>query len=303
MYSGKLIKVMPFSRMAFLASVGYVICSIACNSLYAWELNGTPPSNQSGVLKSPVDVTQPNKEEGIAIDQRQSGPAKVRIGLRLTPFRKVVYATKNGQTLTKYRPDPMLARTLRARINKVNHFFFDEFHVETKPLNWSKEKKILKMRLKINRVYGPYGKVEEKLGHIDITGRLTGQDGLYVLEGVGRGRFVDKRKNPVVDVVAGYMAKSSGLAQKSRGGSGVNKFPENYVSPIGTDSYQGNHSNKPLVAPISKVPYSAKKNENGGDVQVDPKIPNSMNKGKIHHKQKTNIKPTVRTHKNEWQPM
>ena len=49
-------------------------------------------------------------------------PARVRLGLKLTPFRKVVNIIK-GKKQTQFVPENVLRHTLRARLNKVNHFF------------------------------------------------------------------------------------------------------------------------------------------------------------------------------------
>lgn len=147
----------------------------------------------------------PAAEEAKRINERSDAPPRVRIGLRLTPFKKVVTKARDGSTETRYIPAEPLRHTLRARLNKTNHFFVGEWHVETVPTKWVRKSRRYEVRLNVYRRYGAFGQLEEKLGFVDLAGVLDEQeDGLFVLIGVARKRLRDKFQNPSLDIVAGF---------------------------------------------------------------------------------------------------
>jgi hypothetical protein len=152
--------------------------------------------------------------------EKATAPARVRIGLKLTPFNKVVNITK-GKKNTQFVPENILRHTLRARLNKVNHFFVSDFHIETRPLSWIKKNRKYKLRLNIYRRYGAFGQLEEKVGSMDIAGILEEQDkNIFILYGSNAKRLRNKFGQPVLDIVAGYRpGETAGArtATKSKG--------------------------------------------------------------------------------------
>lgn len=132
------------------------------------------------------------------------GP-RVRIGLRLTSFIKVVQRESNGQQSTRFVPAEPIRHTLKARINGINHFFVSDWHIETKPLKWIKKTGRYDTRLTFFRRYGAFGQLEESVGSVDLAGTLDlEKDQVYVLIGVVRQRLRDKLGSPYLDVVAGF---------------------------------------------------------------------------------------------------
>ncbi len=134
----------------------------------------------------------------------ETPPAKVRIGLRLTPYRKIVSQSPSGEMQVTFRPDKVMKHTLRARIDRANHFYIGDFHIETSPQSLVKKARLYTVRLTVYKRYGAYGKIEEMLGYLDINGKLKGEKGLFVLHGSNSIRMKNKNGEPVVDVVAGY---------------------------------------------------------------------------------------------------
>lgn len=133
------------------------------------------------------------------------GAPRVRIGLRLTPFKKVVTRDKNGTSSSRFVPIEPLRHTLRARLNKVNHFFIGDWHIETKPTKWVRKSRRYEVKINVYKRYGAFGQLEDYAGSVDLAGVLDEQeDNVHVLLGVARRRLRDKMNNPLVDIVAGF---------------------------------------------------------------------------------------------------
>lgn len=147
----------------------------------------------------------PEAAEANVINEKSAMPAKVRIGLRLTPFNKVITRNRDGTVDTRYVPGEALRHTLRARLNKVNHFFVGDWHIESVPLKWIQKTRRYEVRLNVYRRYGAFGQLEESAGTMDLSGVLEEQqDNVHVLLGVARKRMRDSMGQPLVDVVAGF---------------------------------------------------------------------------------------------------
>jgi hypothetical protein len=147
----------------------------------------------------------PTADQAKDVNAKAKTPVRVRIGLRLTPFKKVVTQARDGAATTRFVPLEPLRHTLRAQLNKVNHFFVGDYHVETQPLSWVRQSRRYQVRLKVYRRYGAFGQLEEMVGNADLSGVLEEQEAnVFVLLGVARQRLRDKFQNPVLDIVAGY---------------------------------------------------------------------------------------------------
>lgn len=146
----------------------------------------------------------PQSEQVKALNQQAAMPARVRIGLRLTPFKKVVTRHADGSTETRFIPGEPLRHTLRARLNQGNHFYVGDWHVETIPTKWIQKTRRYEVQLNLYRRYGAFGQLEENVGSVVLSGDLEEQaDGVHVLVGVVRQRLRDKFGNPYLDVIAG----------------------------------------------------------------------------------------------------
>lgn len=137
----------------------------------------------------------------------EAGPPKVRMGLRLTPFHRVVTKRPDGTSETRFVLGEPQRHTLRARLNQSNHFFVGEWHVETVPTRWIRKTQRYEVKLNLFRRYGAFGQLEENVGSIELAGTLQEQpDHVFVLLGVAKQRLRDKSGNPYLDVVAGFAA-------------------------------------------------------------------------------------------------
>ena len=108
-----------------------------------------------------------------------------------------------------------MRHTLRARLNKVNHFFVGDFHVETRPQSWVKQSRRYKIKLTVYRRYGAFGQLEENIGSVDLAGVLEEQDqNVFILYGSTAKRLRNKFGQPVLDLVAGYRPGETTKARK-----------------------------------------------------------------------------------------
>jgi hypothetical protein len=209
-----------------------IIALFDSSSSFAWEVPQTPPIDSNGVTVMPTDFTGASSEMAGTAAKDKQNPPRVRIGLRLTPYRKVVYSTEIG-TETKFKPDSILSHTLRARMDRPNHFFVSDFHIETVPLTWDKAAGIYKMRLTFFRRFGASGQIEEAVGKVELGGHLKGQKGLYVLEGIVTEHLKNKRGQPVVDITAGYTSgPKPGANVASENASRANVLPKVAVGNV-----------------------------------------------------------------------
>lgn len=163
------------------------------------------PTSAFSISKSQIPTNATNTSDmSVRTGEKVSSAGKVRIGLKLSPFSKIQLQDGSGKNKIKFKIDQELKRTLRARIDKPNHFVVGNYHVETIPLKWLKKTKDYAVRLSFSKRYGSYGEVEEHLGSLDVKGRLEGKDGLYVLMGAKSTVIKNKAGEPILKAVAGY---------------------------------------------------------------------------------------------------
>jgi len=158
-------------------------------------------------------------------------PARVRLPLRLVTFQPIVATERDGKRKQAFIPRAGVYRTIRARIDKTNHFFVGEkgeFHVESVPVRFAKAEKRLTTRLNISRQVDRAGTVEEFLGSLEVSGLLVQEEaGVYNLVTSGKQQFRDQMGNPVLDLSVGMSATVPGNTAKSNG---------NQISPVAIGS-------------------------------------------------------------------
>jgi hypothetical protein len=202
------------------------------------------PSLQQGIAQESTDGTLPSAqwqapkaESAKVVKKDTEQPARVRIGLRLTPFKKVTTRQKDGSTSSRFIPIEPIRHTLRARLNKPNHFFIGEWHIETKPVTWIKKTRKYQVQLSVHRRFGAFGQLEDFVGNVTLDGVLDeGDDNVHVLLGVARQRLRDKFGHPILDVVAGFApgAKTKGSisANDHLSGRAPAQAPANYSGSL-----------------------------------------------------------------------
>jgi len=133
---------------------------------------------------------------------------RVRIPLVLTPYKSVATKGVAGEDGATTIPQIAEQHVLRARIDKPNQFYVGDFRVETNPKRLMKKTGRYVIQLDVFRRYGEFGQLEELMGSVDLVGVLRKQEAnVYVLDGVGKRKFRDKRGLAMLDVTAGVLPK------------------------------------------------------------------------------------------------
>lgn len=197
-------------RFCFIEVMLILIAFVGTGQVKAQEATAMGPASDDSKSR----WTPPPVDQVKAVNSQLNVPAKVRIGLRLTPFKKVVTRHPDGSTETQYIAAEALRHTLRARLNQANHFYVGEWHVVTAPVKWVQKTRHYEVQLQLNRRYGAFGQLEENVGSVLLSGVLEEQeDHVHVLIGAVRQRLRDKFGNPYLDVVAGSQAAPQPSAQ------------------------------------------------------------------------------------------
>jgi hypothetical protein len=136
--------------------------------------------------------------------------ARVRIPLRLTRFESIVVENAEGTRRMESKAMAPISYTLRATINRSNHFYLEDWHIETIPMKWEKETRNWQVEVKIYKRYGQEQELEEFIGTQSLKGRLVGEDRLFTLETQSRQQFNNKRGSPILLLESGAIALEKG---------------------------------------------------------------------------------------------
>ena len=117
---------------------------------------------------------QPSKTHGSS--------ERVRIGLELTQFEQVSVRQVSGVQDEKLIPVSKIAHTLRARLDRTNHFYVDSFHITTEPLAFDPATNNFSVRIHVAKHFGKQDVVEERIGQFVASGSLGTAKEVYVLQ-------------------------------------------------------------------------------------------------------------------------
>lgn len=171
--------------------------------------NGTSSANKISLARDPIEKMVINQRPESEADK---GP-QVRIAIKFTQL-KPNGTDKKGQI--KFVEGNIKRHVLRARLNKINHFYLDNLHVETKPVSLVRASNQVKMRLTISRTHSKDKQLEELLGTLDVAGKLEKSgENLYMLRGEAGKRLLHPTGQPMLDVVAGFRANGGSSVANS----------------------------------------------------------------------------------------
>jgi hypothetical protein len=158
---------------------------------------------------------------------------RVRIPLTIRGFERVP-AAANGTSARGARDVTIPRRpqdfNLRARIDRPNHFYFGDWHVETIP-GGKTEAGELKMRLSLSRTFGEDHELEEHVGDLDVQGGLSRlEPGLFGFNGKAGSRFQGRNG----DLAAEIQINGGKAAGASFPGRVSRLEPLDAVKPVNT---------------------------------------------------------------------
>ncbi len=144
----------------------------------------------------------PLNEETLPLQEERV--VRVRIPLQLQSYEKVVVTDHKGMTRYQYKPLPLLKHHLRARLERKNHFYVGNWHIETIPEKWDRVTKQYAVKLRVYKRYGDGRELEELVGKVDVNGKVEGKDLLYNFKGFATVAFKDREGKPVLDLGVGH---------------------------------------------------------------------------------------------------
>ena len=128
---------------------------------------------------------------------------RVRIPIRLTPYHKVLVKNKDGQIQERQIAMPSMTHTLRARMERVNHFYVGSWHGESVPLKWESEFRRYQVRLRFFERFGTSQELEEYVGNSEITGTVEKEGDLFAFKGYAASQFKNPMGTNLLDVEIG----------------------------------------------------------------------------------------------------
>ncbi len=168
----------------------------------AWAATTAPigsAATESATLQA-GDKFEPQVKQAIPMFKSQVRPARVRIGVELTPYRRMLVKKVDGQTEASYVAMESMRHTLRARLDQSNHFYVGDYHITTEPLSWNAKTQQYKTRINIAQRYGAAGNLEESVGTMTVEGQLQGSARIYDLQAKAQQRFRAKSGQNQLDV-------------------------------------------------------------------------------------------------------
>ena len=149
-------------------------------------------------------------ESALTTTSEPKDVARVRVPLRLTRFEPIVVQNLQGTRHMEYKSLAPVSYNLRATINRSNHFYLADWHIEAVPMKWEKETRRWQVEIKFYKRYGQDQELEEFIGTLPLQGRLMGDERLFTLEVQSKQQFNSKRGSPVLLVEAGMAAMDKG---------------------------------------------------------------------------------------------
>ena len=125
---------------------------------------------------------------------------RVRIPLKLTAFEQIIVKNTAGQRRYEHKPLAATRYNFKATIDRANHFYVGDWHIETTPEKWDHASKQWTVSLNFFKRYGADQELEENVGKMALVGRLNGKDNLYTFEAQGAQTFRDKNGQPLLQV-------------------------------------------------------------------------------------------------------
>lgn len=163
-----------------------VIGSFAASSLMAVEQGNLKGFNTGTSSFTDVQLT--------------ADAVRVKVPLKLTLFESIVVKNREGSRRIEQKALAPVLYNFKATIDRTNHFYVADYHVETIPVKWDSASKIWTVEVNFFKRYGEGQELEESVGSLTVTGPIEGARRLYTLQGKAKQTFNNKQGKPLLTV-------------------------------------------------------------------------------------------------------
>ncbi|SMF54979.1 hypothetical protein [Pseudobacteriovorax antillogorgiicola] len=165
-----------------------------------WLMIGAFSCLSATALGTELKGINPGRDTLVRLPKAPKKVARVRLGVKLVPYKKLVVTDKGGVNRIGFAKTSPLKRNLRSRIERSTHFYIDRWHIELQPKAWDKASMTLKYRVRLYKQYGQSRDLEEQIGYTDVAGILEGSRFVYNFKGTTAIKFKNKSGQPIVEL-------------------------------------------------------------------------------------------------------
>lgn len=148
--------------------------------------------NLSGIVTGDSSFTE--------VVQLTDDAVRVKVPLKMTVFESIVVKNDEGIRRIEQKALTPIKYNFKATIDRTNHFYVSDYHVETVPVKWDAGSKNWTVEVNFFRRYGEGQELEEAVGSLTVRGQLEGARRLFTLQGKAKQTFNNKQGKPLLMV-------------------------------------------------------------------------------------------------------
>lgn len=165
---------------------------VVFGSLAASPLMAVEKGNLSGIVTGDSSFTD--------VVQLTDDAVRVKVPLKMTVFESIVVKNDEGIRRIEQKALTPIKYNFKATIDRTNHFYVSDYHVETVPVKWDAGSKNWTVEVNFFRRYGEGQELEEAVGSLTVRGQLEGARRLFTLQGKAKQTFNNKQGKPLLMV-------------------------------------------------------------------------------------------------------
>ncbi|MBC7661499.1 MAG: hypothetical protein H7249_17520 [Chitinophagaceae bacterium] len=180
---------------------------LVIGSFAAFPLMAVEKGNLSGFNTGDSSFTEMRAEDDAV---------RVKVPLKMTLFEQIIVKNQDGIRRIEHKPLTPIRYNFKATIDRTNHFYVSDYHVETVPVKWEHDSKEWTLTVHFYKRFGDGQELEESVGSMDIKGKLEGSQKLYTLKARGQQSFKNKQGFPqlVVEIDSKAGAEKGNIARR-----------------------------------------------------------------------------------------
>lgn len=132
--------------------------------------------------------------------QLSEDAVRVKVPLKMTLFESIVVKNNEGIRRIEQKALAPIKYNFKATIDRSNHFYVSDYHVETVPVKWDASNKFWTVEVNFFKRYGEGQELEEAVGSMTLRGQLDGARRLYTLKGRAKQTFNNKQGKALLTV-------------------------------------------------------------------------------------------------------